>query len=322
MTAAGLGLDVAGARAAGSKARAVVSKVGGRKLKLPAGACDSHVHVFRPDIYPYAKDRAYTPGRVTAKDLRGFLSVHSLDRVVIVQPSVYGIDNRAMLDGVRQSGQRARGIAVVDLAKVKDRQLADLEKAGVAGIRLNVNTRKEGNLAKVAKLAAARLAGSSWLIQVYAPLADIVAARRTLARLSLPVVLDHFAGARLRRPELAEGTKVLIDLARNGPAYLKLSAPYRVVTGEGADKSRWDGVRPLARKLLAAGADKLIWGSDWPHTGGHDRRGGSRLEIEPFQKIDDRHGIRLLAEWLDDDDLLRRVLVDNPARLYRFGKRK
>lgn len=309
-------------KAARKSAARAVSGVRRRKLVLPAGACDTHVHVFRPDLYPYEKARAYTPGRVTAKDLRAFLGGHGLDRVVIVQPSVYGSDNRAMLDGVRQLGSRARGIAVVDLPKIKDRQLADLEKGGVAGIRLNVNTRKEGNLAKVARQAAERLSGSPWVIQVYAPLAEIVSARRSLARLKSPLVLDHFGGARLRRPELKEGADVLVDLACNGPAYLKLSAPYRVVTGDGGDASRWAAVRSLARKLMAVGPDRLLWGSDWPHTGGHDRRPGSEYEIEPFQKIDDRASLRLLADWLGDDALLRQVLVDNPARLYRFDKKR
>ncbi len=308
-----------GSKRGGAGRQPVVSR---QRLRIPAGACDTHVHVFRPDRYAYAGDRAYTPGRVTARDLREFLGKQGLERVVIVQPSVYGCDNRAMLDGVRQLGRRARGIAVVDLATVRDRQLADMEKAGVAGIRLNVNTRKVGNLAKVARQAADRLRGSPWLVQVYAPLSEIIAAQRTLGRLALPLVLDHFGGARLRSKELAEGAKVLVDLARNGPAYLKLSAPYRVVNGDGADKSRWPAVGPLARKLLRAGPDKLIWGSDWPHTGGHDRRSGSRVEIEPFQKIDDRQQLRLIADWLDDDALLHQVLVDNPARLYGFAKAK
>ena len=146
---------------------------------LPPGACDTHVHVFRPDHYPYTPNRAYTPGKVTAKDLGRFLDRHDLDRVVIIQPSVYGTDNRAMLDAIADLKGRARGIAVVDLKTITDKELSRLDKAGIAGIRLNVATSGEGNLARAAKRAAERLAGTDWLIQIYAPLADIVSARQT-----------------------------------------------------------------------------------------------------------------------------------------------
>ena len=288
---------------------------------LPPGACDTHVHVFRPDLYPYSADRAYTPGKVTSKDLSRFLDRHDLDRVVIIQPSVYGTDNRAMLDAIRDLKGRARGIAVVDLKTITDKELSRLDKAGIAGIRLNVATSGEGNLARAAKRAAERLAGTDWLIQIYAPLADIVSARRTLTRLDCAIVLDHFGGAVLGQPNLAKGMKALVDLATNGPAVLKLSAPYRVVPVKGHEAKRWDAVAPSAEALLEAPHDRLIWGSDWPHTASHHGRKKRPNRIEPFQQIDDKHSIRLAREWLADDKLLRRVLVTNPARLYGFPKR-
>ena len=273
-------------------------------------------------MYPYAADRAYTPAKVTAKDLRRFLDRHGLDRVVIVQPSVYGTDNRAMLDAIAELDGRAKGIAVVDLAKVKDRELADLKAGGVAGLRLNVATRGEGDLARAVRRAERRLKGSRMLIQIYAPLAQIVAARRALAKVEVPVVLDHFGGAKLDMPELDDAADVLVDLARNGSAVLKLSAPYRVVPVKGHEAKRWAGVTPMAEKLLDAPRSKLIWGSDWPHTANHAQRKRRPNAIEPFQAIDDRRSIALLKEWLGDDALLKRVLVDNPARLYRFGRIK
>ena len=285
-------------------------------VKLPAGASDAHVHVFRPDVYPYARDRAYTPGRITRADLATFLEAHGLKRVVIVQPSVYGTDNRALVDALLELGpRRARGIAVVDIERVSDEALADLDAAGVVGIRLNVATREKGDLAKALRAADKRLAGTDWHIQIYAPMAAIVEAEKPLSRLKRPVVLDHFGGARTGHPVVADGLRVLMRLLRDGPAYAKLSGAYRVSDNA---VTRWDDAAPLAVALIDAAPERLVWGSDWPHTGGHGGR-GAKTKIEPCQKIDDRAALAALTRWAGDKAMLKRILVDTPRELYRFG---
>ncbi len=287
-----------------------------KKTKLPAGATDAHVHVFRPDVYPYAADRAYTPGRITSGQLGRFLTSHDLKRVVIVQPSVYGTDNRAMVDALGVLGRRrARGVAVVDLDTVSDEELADLEAAGVAGLRLNVTTRERGDLANSLKAADRRLKGSDLHIQIYAPLPVVVASERAIAGMKRPVVLDHFGGARAGQAGSAEGLRVLMRLMRDGPAWVKLSGAYRVSSNA---ETMWNDAAPLAVALIDAAPDRLVWGSDWPHTGGHAGRKGSPKKIEPFQKIDDRAALAALADWCGDAKTLRRVLVTNPAELYGF----
>lgn len=284
-------------------------------VKLPAGACDAHVHVFRPDVYSFARDRAYTPGRITRSNLSTFLDAHGLKRVVIVQPSVYSTDNRAMVDALRELGKRrARGIAVVDIDRVEDETLADLDAAGVVGIRLNVATREKGNLAKTLRATDKRLAGTNWHIQIYAPMAAIIEAEKPLSRLGRPVVLDHFGGARTGQPVVAEGLRVLMRLLRDGPAYAKLSGAYRV-SDDAA--TQWDDAAPLAVALIDAAPDRIVWGSDWPHTGSHGRR-GAKTRIEPFQKIDDRAALAALARWAGEKATLKRILVDTPRELYRF----
>lgn len=287
-----------------------------KKTKLPAGACDAHVHVFRPDLYPYAADRAYTPGRMTSGLLGKFLTSHDLKRVVIVQPSVYGTDNRAMVDALGALGRRrARGVAVVDLDTVSDEELADLEAAGVAGLRLNVTTRERGDLAKSLRAADRLLKGSDLHIQIYAPLPIVIANERAIAGMKRPVVLDHFGGARAGHPGMAEGLRTLMRLTRSGPAWVKLSGAYRVSLDA---ETMWNDAPPLAVALIDAAPDRLVWGSDWPHTGGHAGRKGSPKKIEPFQKIDDRAGIAALSHWCGDKATLRRILVTNPAKLYSF----
>ena len=281
----------------------------------PAGACDTHVHVFRPDLYPYAGDRAYTPGRMTAGDLAAFLSAHGLDRVVLVQPSVCGTDNRALVDALAELGPRARGIAVIDPAAAGDSELADLDAAGVVGIRLNVATRDVGGLRSAIEQAAARLAGTAWLIQIHAPAALIKDAAGVLQQVRQPVVIDHFGSVRCGGSGLPDGVDVLIALARDGPAYIKLSAAHRVSDGR---SEAWSDVAPLAQALVAAVPDRLIWGSDWPHTGqGRGTRAWDQLE--PFQPIDDRLALEQLANWAGSAPMLQRILVETPARLYRFA---
>ncbi len=285
--------------------------------KLPPGACDCHVHVFLPDRYPYAEDRVYTPGRVTGAQLARFLDGHGLARVVLVQPSVYGTDNRAMLDAMAELGRkRARGVAVIDLSTTTDEALADLDAAGVVGIRLNVTTRERGDVAKAVTAANKRLAGTRWHIQIYAPIGVVADAERTLARLGRPVVLDHFGGARIGAPRMAEGLRAVSRLVRNGPAWVKLSAAYRVSDRAG---EVWPDVEPLAVSLIDMAPERMLWGSDWPHTGGHDRRATDKSAVEPFQAIDDRVALGALATWAGSTAMLRRILVANPARLYGFG---
>lgn len=286
-------------------------------MKLPAGACDGHVHVFRPDIYPYAADRAYTPGRVTRAELSRFLAAHGLQRVVIVQPSVYGRDNRALVAALRELGpKRARGIAVVDPSAVTDRELADLDAAGVVGLRLNVTTRERGDLAKALRATDKLLSGSKWHVQIYAPMPVVVSAERPLARMKRPVVLDHFGGARSGQPGSAEGVRVLLRLLRDGPAFVKLSGAYRVSDDT---STLWNDAAPLAVALVDAAPDRLVWGSDWPHTGGHNRKKSAKTKVEPFKKIDDRAALAALHDWAGDPATLRRILVTNPAKLYRFS---
>ena len=287
-----------------------------KRQKLPAGACDAHVHVFRPDQYDYAADRAYTPGRITRAQLERFLGAHGLARVVIVQPSVYGTDNRAMLDALRELGaKRARGIAVVDLAKVSDREMADLDAAGVAGLRLNVTTRERGDLVKSLRAADKLLSGSRWHLQIYAPMPVVVSNERALARMKRPVVLDHFGGARTGTTGSAEGLRALLRLLRDGPVWAKLSGAYRVSDNPA---TRWHDAAPLAVSLIDAAPGRLVWGSDWPHTGGHNRKSISKTKVEPFQKIDDREALAACRDWCGDAATLRRILVTNPAKLYRF----
>jgi predicted TIM-barrel fold metal-dependent hydrolase len=286
-----------------------------------SGAVDCHVHVFDPR-FPFVAGRSYTPGTATVADLQAHLAGLGVDRTVLIQPSVYGDDNRALLDALDKLGPTtARGIAVIDPAAVTNQQLRALRDAGVTGVRVNLHTKGEDRgQAAVAAVAqtARRVAAFDMVVQIYADLALVAALEETIAASPVPVVLDHFAGARVEpgRPEqVPPGQAALLRLLGDGRVWIKLSAPYRA----GRQAPDYPELVPLAHTLVATNPDRLVWASDWPHTGGGTERAGRKpTDIEPFRRVDDARTLALLAAWAGNDTTLTKILVDNPARLFRF----
>ena len=282
--------------------------------KLPEHTCDTHVHVFEPTQFLYAAKRAYTPGRASVAKLLAMHQSLGVGRVVLVQPSVYDTDNACLLDAIARIGpSRARGVAVVDLNTVSDDTLASLHAGGVRGIRLNLHVSGEVGLAHVQQqvLAAKRLAQlPGWHLQVHASMAVQVALLDTYARLDLPVVLDHFAGG---APDNSEGHALLQPLLhamRTQPLYVKLSAAYRMAAG--------CNTRALTSVYYQAAPTQVLWGSDWPHTGGAGGQGRNPEAVEPFRDIDNQDALTHITQALGSDAAVHQVLVSNPAHLYGF----
>lgn len=283
---------------------------------LPPGSTDTHLHVFEPAAFPYAAPRSYTPGAASFEDMVAMHSALGIQRCVLVQPSVYGVDNRCLLSAVARSGQdRCRAIAVVDLDRVTEDELDALHAGGVRGIRLNLAVRHEADLQRAREqfLQAARaITRPDWCVQVHfsgdllGVLADV------LDHFVVPVVLDHFAGL---RPSIAHdehpALRALLQLLASGRVVVKLSADYRA--SEAAEPH--DDLAPLARRLIDQHADRLLWGSDWPHTGGANR---NPAVIEPFRSVDLPGALARLRAWCGDVAVLEQILVHNPARLYGF----
>lgn len=286
-----------------------------------SGAVDCHVHVFDPR-FAFVAGRSYTPGAATVADLQAHLAGLGVDRTVLVQPSVYGDDNRALLGALEELGPTvARGIAVIDPAAVTDQALRALRDAGVTGVRVNLHTkgedREQAAVAAVAQTAR-RVAAFDMVVQIYVDLALVAALEETIAASPVPVVLDHFAGARVEpgRPEqVPPGQAALLRLLGAGRVWIKLSAPYRAAR----QAPDYPELAPLARTLVATNPDRLVWASDWPHTsGGEERQGRKPTDIEPFRRIDDARTLALLATWAGNGTTHTKILVDNPARLFRF----
>ncbi|RQR68700.1 MULTISPECIES: amidohydrolase family protein [unclassified Burkholderia] len=286
---------------------------------LPPGSCDCHVHLFDAVRFPFAPNRSYTPGQARVADLLAFEARLGIERIVLVQPSVYGTDNAALLAGLHELGlHRARGVAVIDPRTATHAELQALHDQGVRGIRLNLQVRGERDLSVASaqlQRASDAVAPLGWAVQIYADLDIVAGLAPDIARLGAPVVLDHFAGARahtLSDQQAAFAT--VVDLVKHGNAYVKLSAPYRA----SRQAPLFDDLGPIARALIDARPDRMLWASDWPHTGSAGNRDGDLTRIEPFRREDAGAALNQLLGWTDAAALRQQILVDNPARLYRF----
>jgi predicted TIM-barrel fold metal-dependent hydrolase len=285
---------------------------------VPRGACDCHVHVFGPaGRYALAQDRVFMPSPATVDDLVALQSALGLDRVVVVQASPQGTDNRCLvdaLDELRERRRAARGVAVVD-QDVDDAQLQALHRAGVRGLRVNLQSYGVADPGVAARQLAAnaRIAQAmGWHVQVYTSLPVIEALADTIARLDVPVVVDHFGLAHAADGTRQPGFGTLVQLVRDGRVYVKLSAPYRIATQpRGADGTA------IARSLIEANLERMLWGTDWPHT--HPPADGIRLRDrpEPFLPVDDGAQMNIFVGWTSAEER-QRILVDNPASLYAF----
>ncbi len=267
----------------------------------PAGACDCHVHVFGPLArFPYAEGRAYTPPEAPFEDYRAVMEGLGLQRAVLVQPSVYGTNNRAMLDALGRGGAAFRGVAVIG-PEHRDRDLEALHGLGVRGAR--VNTLFPGASEGIGiEEVARRIAPFGWHLQLLADVSEFPNLARRLGRLPVECVIDHLGHLPAARGADDPGFRDLLALLGEGRCWVKLSAPYRL----GAGGPPYADVRPLAEAALRAAPDRLVWGSDWPHP------------AIPGPTPGAADLLALLADWVPDESLRRKLLVDNPAKLYGF----
>ena len=284
-------------------------------FSVPPGACDCHTHVFGdPNRFPFAAARTYTPESASVDEMRRLHRALHTTRVVIVQPSVYGTDNRCTLDAIKRLGSNARGIAVID-EQTTSAALEELDRGGIRGIRINLATvgQTDPDLGKRRfDAAVARIGARKWHIQMYTQLSVISAMAQQIAASPVPVVFDHFGGAQAAASGVSQaGFDVLLDLVRKGRAYVKVSAPYRGSTN-GPD---FADMAPLAKALIAANARRILWGTDWPHP--DTTPGRPAHEISPLRQIDDGRVFNQFATWASDAER-RTILVDNPQALYGF----
>ncbi len=270
---------------------------GTTRLRVPPGAVDAHAHVIGlPPDHPFVDARSYTPPAATPEAYLAMLDATGMTHGVLVQVSVHGVDNRLMLETLRASGGRLRGVAVVP-PELPRRDAEAMRRAGVVGLRLNLLYGGGIGLESLdATEALCRDMG--WHLQFLLDartLPGALAAR--LSRLRVPFVLDHMGHVPAAAAE--PGFATVLSLVRDG-AWVKLSGAYRLAA------EPWQATVPLARALHAAAPDRCVWGSDWPHVA----HAGRMMNVGEL--------LDLLAEWVPDEAARNRVLVANAHRLYGF----
>ncbi|HET6141997.1 MAG TPA: amidohydrolase family protein [Candidatus Acidoferrales bacterium] len=284
---------------------------------VPAHACDCHTHYYGdPQKFPLSPKHINTPEGTLPEEMAALHRALHIERVVIVTPSAYGTDNSSTLYGMKARGATARGIAVVD-GKTPDSEFESLTKAGFRGARIVSGASGPTDPASVRPLyqwAAERFKPYSWNIELYTNLAVISAVKDLVLASPLPTVFDHLGGIDpalgLQQPGFAD----LLELIHSGKAYMKLSAAYRAST----KAPDYRDVTPYAKAFIEANPDRMLWGSDWPHPDSNPYPGRKPSDIMRLYDVDDGILLNQLAVWAPDSSLRKKILVDNPARLYGF----
>jgi D-galactarolactone isomerase len=270
----------------------------GPNLNVEAGATDTHMHIYEPE-YPMAPTALLAPPDGKLDDYKKVQHRLGLERVVIVQPTTYGIDNSCTLDAMAKIGSNARGVVAVDTS-ASDADLEDFTRKGITGIRFHMLP--GGALPwDILEEMAARVHNFGWHVQLQLDGKELPDHIDAVRNLPCPLVIDH-VGKFLEPVTPDHKTfRMMLDLVENG-AWVKLSAAYETST---LGPPYFDDVGALAKAFIAAAPERMLWATNWPHPGQAPRP-------------DDAMLIDTLLDWVDSDALRQKILVDNPAQLYGF----
>lgn len=271
-------------------------------VQVPPLSCDCHAHVLGPQSqYPYVADRSFTPPDASSEAFVDMLDTLGIERMIVVQPSVYGSDNRRTAAAVAEIGvHRARGVAMVG-SNVTVAEIEELDRAGIRATRFIATARGGPSLDELPAVAKA-IAPFGWHIEMYVPPQLWDTLLPVVADLPVPVVFDHMGGIPANAGPDHPNLKKILQLLEKGRSWVKLTGYRNSIEG-----APYRDVAALARLFVTHAPDRCVWGSDWPHTN------------MPDYMPDDGDLLDLLAEWVPDAETRRRVLVDNPAKLYRFA---
>ncbi|MGI9393225.1 MAG: amidohydrolase family protein [Boseongicola sp.] len=268
---------------------------------VPVGSCDCHAHIFGT-ASALVKNRAYTPPEANLSAYQDMLRTTGLSRGVIVQPSVYGTDNRTTLQAVAEGGENFRAIVVVN-EDVTQHELQTLHAQGARGARVNALFQSDVSLENLQMLART-LADVNWHMQMLVDVSEFANLESFVRALPIPVVFDHMGHIPASYGSEHPGFQALLRLVGEGQAWAKLLGSYRMT---GQRHPPYDDVAPFAEGLVRANPDQLVWASDWPHP------------HIPTPMPNDGDLLDMLADWVVDTKTRNKILVDNPARLYGFG---
>jgi len=276
-----------------------------RKLlrALPDGACDCHFHIFGDENgQSLSPHRSYTPPPAPLEAFQRVQKTLGLSRGVIVQPSVYGADNSTTLAALKDAGSSYRGVVVIDTNSDME-SLWEMHRLGVRGVRVNLIFKSGVEVSDVAALAK-KVAPLGWHLQLLIDITEFADLYETVTNLPVAVVIDHMGHMPTSCGLDHPGFKDMLRLLKEGRVWVKLSGAYRITSSEDFP---YDDVTPYARALIEANPERLLWASDWPHP------------CIPVPMPNDACLLEMLFDWVENDDvLIKKILVDNPAQLYGF----
>jgi len=277
------------------------------RKKPPAGAWDSHAHVFGPAAkFPYAPGRGYTPPDASVETYLALLDHLGCGRGLVVQGNAHGYDNRVVLDAMARYPRRLRGVAITD-TRIAPATLRDWHKLGMRGLRFHLLSEKPSYVRGVGldvfEVFRKTMAELGWVMQIFCDwrvMHDVAATLRTISR-EMPVIVDHYGMVDAARGVNEPNFQALLKLVGEGYVHVKVSAAYRI----SKKFPNYPDARPFHDALLRANPERLIWGTDWPHP-------SIAAEVMP----DDGHLLDLFMEWTPDTETRQRILVGTPARLF------
>jgi predicted TIM-barrel fold metal-dependent hydrolase len=275
------------------------------RYRPPAQACDAHCHIFGPgDRYPYAPERTYTPPDAPLSRFKSLQATLGLSRAVLVNASCHGRDNKVIVDAIAQSGGQYRGVANAD-GSFSERDFERLHAQGFRGVRFNF-VKHLGGVPDMGEFqqVLARISPLGWHVDLHFDAADLIEFEALLNSLPLPFIIDHMGRVPTAKGLEQAPFKQLLKLARNHDrCWVKISGSERISS---AGPPFTDAV-PFAQALIAAAPDRILWGTDWPHPNiaRHMPNDGDLVDLIPL--------------ILPDAAMQRRILVDNPNRLYEFA---
>ena len=278
--------------------------------KLPQNACDTHIHVFGPpNVFPYAEDRRYEPPAAPVEYYFDVQKATGLQRAIVVQPTAHGVDNSAVLDAIAKSGGRFRGVAAID-ESASDKELQRLSAGGVVGARFSLMADRAGSQAAIEK-ALPRMQALDWSLDLHVDPGNFLAHETFIRSLTITTVVDHMA-----RCEPAGGVgqpafQLLLDLLQRENFWVKIASVSKISANNRVDQLEpipYADMLPLARKVIEVAPDRVIWGSDWPHGN----------TFQPGTVPNDGTLLDFLGAAAPDEASRKRILVDNPARLFGF----
>ncbi|MEX2643714.1 MAG: amidohydrolase family protein [Acetobacterales bacterium] len=278
-------------------------------LASPPGACDCHAHIFGPsDRFPYTEGRGYTPPDSPVEKYLAMLDAMGFERGVAVQGNAHGYDNAAILDAVKRFPKRLRAVAIVGPDTQPD-DLVPLRAVGVAGLRFHHFYGEEkpnytrGVGLDVFERLYPKMRDLGMHMQIWTDLRTLDDIADRIRELEIPVVMDHMGHQAIGAGTETPGFRELLGLLGEGKCWVKLSGAYRRST----DYPHYPDARQYHDALVRTNPDQLVWGTDWPHP-----------NVAAEKMPNDGVLLDLFNAWTPDAETRRRILVDNPARLYGF----